>query len=368
MGFFNRILFGITCVVTVFCVAMAEDAQIEPCQEGYGFNSVANQCTVCLAGYYGPDANNLCSPCREGYYSRAGSATCTICPPGTYCEDIATGTPTKCPKGTYAWVEGSDEECSCEEGVECDPCDNPGCNLCGATSAEVCVSCPAGTYNNRKGVTECTPCGTGHYSSTVGATSAAVCMKCPKGTASDVEIATSIDTCEECIDGFFARDEGMDACEYCASENGQAMYIPQDKSDCMVCPPGNCCYAYKAYACNKGTFSGGGLPCPESHIAYVGHDTCQANDRGGGNTRGGGSGNVCVAMNFDMFPRKGVCESCPSGCTTETVGAFEASECTVKTINKYCGSGGCFSWPDDGSISEQAISNPDIHLAGSCPR
>ena len=355
-------------VVAVFFVAMADDAQIEVCPDGYGFNSVANQCTVCLAGYYGPDANNLCSPCDAGYYSRAGSASCTICPAGTYCEDIATGTPTKCPKGTHAWVDGSDELCSCE-GDDCDPCDNPECSLCGATSSDICVSCPAGTYSDRKGTVECTLCPTGTYSSTVAATSLSTCLKCPKGTASNVEGATSIDTCEECADGYYAEEEGTDICDFCTDSEGmgRAMYIPQDKSACVVCPSGNCCYAFKAYACNKGTYSTGGLACPESNIAYTSHDTCQSNERGGagGNRSGGG---MCMIINFDMFPRKGVCTSCPSGCTTEAIGSVSGDDCTIKTINQFCARGGCFSWPTDGSISEQSVSNPDIRLAGSCPR
>ena len=359
LAFFYRFLFGFTIVASMCGVAVASNYNPYQCSAGYGMNANTNQCELCPAGYYGPDDNNACSACPAGFYSRLGAGECTECPAGTYAEEEASSSCTKCPKGTASEATG-------------------------ATDSDTCVECPAGTYGPRKGLDICVNCPVGTYSSSVGAMTLATCLKCPVGTASAVEGATSSDTCEECENGFYASEEGSEVCTFCESQGGAAMFIPEDKSSCEPCPAGNCCYNFKGYVCNKGTYSTGGLACPESNIAWTNQSVCNApvssTGHSGDNnssvahqsTYRSGGGNrsepVCLNMAIDMFPRKGVCTACPSGCTTETVGGMYSGDCTVKTINQFCANGGCFSWPTDGSISEQPISNSDIRLAGSCPR
>ena len=360
MAFFSKFLFGLFILLVADVSAFASNYNPYRCNPGYGMNPSTNQCEMCPAGYYGPDDNNACSACLAGYYSRSGYAECLECPAGTYSEDEASGSCTKCPKGTASEATG-------------------------ATDSDTCVECPAGTYGPRKGLDVCVSCPVGTYSSSVGAMTLATCLKCPVGTASDVEGATSSDTCVKCENGFFASEEGSETCMYCESQGGAAMYVPEDRSSCEPCPPGNCCYNFKGYVCNKGTYSTGGLACPESNIAWTQVNVCTAPvEAAGGHSTGdnssstaqsssyrsGGNRSDPVCMNYavDMFPRKGVCTSCPSGCTTEMVGAMYSGDCTVKTINQYCSGGACFSWPTDGSIYELPISNSDIRLTGNCPR
>jgi hypothetical protein len=331
LGFFNKFLLAGVLFVA-FCWAAGANSVLDFCADGYGINPNTNECELCPAGFYGPDANNKCSECPAGYYSRSGARVCELCPAGSYSEEPASGSCTKCPKGTYVPLG---------ENENCDSCDDETCQSCGATSSDVCVPCPAGTYGNQKGATSCRKCAAGRYSETVGATSITTCILCPKGTYSEEEGAVNSDTCLDCPFGKYAENPGSDICLDC-----ERQYITEDRSQCLDCPPGNCCYRFQPYVCKKGTWSSGGYGCPR--IDNISYSVCD--DSGGESLRSGEP----MCMLISGF-RKGVCEPCPLGWTTESVGAIAVDFCSIRTINEFCGNGGCFSWPDDGSVIESPI-------------
>ena len=113
------------------------------CPLGYKANRIAGNrtswketCTRCPPGYYGNhEMRKNCSVCPAGYFCPAGTIGPYVnpCPGGYYCpEQAADAIP--CPRGMYGTKER-------------------------AVRSSDCLQCPENTYNNRPGVTACSPCG-----------------------------------------------------------------------------------------------------------------------------------------------------------------------------------------------------------------
>jgi hypothetical protein len=153
-------------------------------------SSDLSSCT-CVSGYVGLPGGP-CSPCAPGFFKPLHSqpndyfnATCTPCPPGTY--GLATG----------------------------------------ATSADVCIQCPAASANNRPGQTACIACVSGYYASTTGMSSCSPCWQgsysragmtscipCSMGTMSTVHAAASSIACVPCPAGSWSEGNTT-ACSMC---------------------------------------------------------------------------------------------------------------------------------------------------------
>ena len=69
------------------------------------------------------------------------------------------------------------------------------------TLGDACSSCPAGTYMDQVGQTQCKPCIRGSFLDGLGSDEASDCQKCGIGTYSDTLAATKANTCEACPAG-----------------------------------------------------------------------------------------------------------------------------------------------------------------------
>jgi len=179
---------GNTCTLSPTCTPT--------CSDGYVLDQVAKACSSCPVGQY--TVNGACVPCgagstsalgergctctgtstipnskftwqsstnscviqcNDGYYRQTPTA-CGICPTNTYCP-AGTVTPNKCPDGTIS------------------PAGSTSCQVDFGPSNE----CPAGSWSD-PATKMCKLCPAGTYSSAVGATSAETCLTCPAGKTS----------------------------------------------------------------------------------------------------------------------------------------------------------------------------------------
>ena len=96
--------------------------------------SLDTSCRICDGGSFGNHSlREFCYPCPAGYYCPAGAAYPTPCDAGYYCPAESVEQ-TPCPKGKFG-------------------------NIIKATTADECIDCPAGTYNEKVGQLACNPCG-----------------------------------------------------------------------------------------------------------------------------------------------------------------------------------------------------------------
>ena len=112
-------------------------------------------------------------------------------------------------------------------------------------SSDVCLDCPAGSYNSYEGQTR------------LG------CILCPKGTASNNVSAVSIDSCIPCQPGQYSS-EGASTCSDCSPGS----YSDKANSDtCTLCPK-------NTYNSQRGsTSSTACLPCPGKMTTAVAGST-----------------------------------------------------------------------------------------------
>ena len=201
------------------------DTGITDCPAGsYCLNGVS---TVCTTGHYCAGATYAPVSCSRGYYAGStGASGCTQCPVATYCDSIATVTPStcaadlvcvlgsvkplpcahgtyaaanacsSCPAGKWCWksIAGNNRG-DCNDGYICYlGADSPtpfyagskqstdadvnayngkaakGCYTASTLVGKTTVNtpCPAGTYMPSMGATACAPCPAGYYCDTAG--------------------------------------------------------------------------------------------------------------------------------------------------------------------------------------------------------
>lgn len=192
----------------------------------------------------------------------------------------------------------------------------------------VAANCQPGYGVNSSG--ECVVCGPGKYG--VGGDNP--CQKCPAGTWSS---QSGVSTCRNT----------------CAAGKYSLVVGATSSAVCKDCPTGHCCAYGHKYTCLKGTYGDGGTAC-RGVLSY------QQNVVSGGVCMR--SGTCPVASVY----QKGVCIACNPGCTTPGLGSISNEDCTVKTAKKFCVGNSCFSWPNDGSVSEQPL-NSVIENNNTCP-
>ena len=298
------------------------------CSAGFGYDSSTESCVECAAGWFSPGGQESCQKCGAGQYSESGgSASCS-----------------DCPMGMYSPEPGEDEVNTTCITVNC----SPGYGYYG--EEEGCVKCEAGWYSPG-GSSQCKRCGGGRYSSAKGSSG---CTKCSPGTYAPIpdpdDESVVNTTCRPCPNGMYQDRQGKTECMVC--NVGNAPYISPDKTSCSECPPGNCCYRFTAHICKKGTYSDGDFPCPSAYTES--YSVCS-----GEQNRSGG---MCISI--PNMPAvgiiKGGCTRCPNGRTTVGLGGINVSDCSVRSADEFRGNGGSFSWPTDGSISEQDITSPYV--------
>ncbi|GMH48343.1 hypothetical protein TrRE_jg8423 [Triparma retinervis] len=114
-----------------------------------------------------------------------------------------------------------------------------------------CEECAAGKYSNTIGVTTCTDCDVGSYSSagatscekcvagkasvTPAATNAAVCGDCPSGTYANIAIGAT--RCVGCAAGSYSN-AGATSCEQCEAGKASGNFSASGAAACTECPFG----------------------------------------------------------------------------------------------------------------------------------
>ena len=120
------------------------------CQSGtYSNKTNSSKCLPCPAGTYSSENHTICIKCPAGTYSTERSSSCKYCGYGAYSLEGAEKC-IKCPLGTYKN---------------------------GDTGYNKCELCPAGTYGDKEGMSSCSSCNPGYYSS-IGETSCHICPVC----------------------------------------------------------------------------------------------------------------------------------------------------------------------------------------------
>ncbi|XP_070399343.1 multiple epidermal growth factor-like domains protein 6 [Nothobranchius furzeri] len=284
----------------------------KPCPEGtYGSRSALSdlsECTPCGGGQYctGVGLIEPSGSCQKRFYCRMGAKSATpvdgptggLCPPGSYCPE-ASISPLPCPAGTFSDSTGlgSPEECvSCPPGFYCSGSNNtsptgpcfPGFYCTGGSASPVqneaqegyycskgaaraepcplgsfqphvraglCVECQAGRLCNQTGLSQPSPCPTGHYCPP----GSSAPRPCPAGFYSDQLNGEAVQHCRPCEAGWFCGRAGLvkpqglcDPGHFCTS--GAATSSPVAVASGDVCPAG--------YVCPRGTKYSQQHPCP----------------------------------------------------------------------------------------------------------
>lgn len=143
-----------------------------------------------------------CPPCAPG--TKTSLDGCETCPAGTFAESFGSTECISCPVGTF----------SKRHALQCFPC-SPGRISTDIESAE-CVPCPPGQgTNGQTGQTTCVDCSPGTYSGPDDDD----CLSCPLNSYSADVGAFS---CTPCETGLFARWTGSTACEACVDRDAAA--------------------------------------------------------------------------------------------------------------------------------------------------
>ncbi|RUS80922.1 hypothetical protein EGW08_011303, partial [Elysia chlorotica] len=268
----------------------------------------------------------LCSP---GYICIGGSTTPTptdniegyVCPAGHFCVAGAL-VEEGCPIGTFQPSQGMDNCTVCPAGYMC-----PDVNM---TMADDCQSgyycpegelipCPAGTYNNKTGmslVTHCTDCSTGQFCEGVGNSfpndDCDAGYFCEGGSdsrapASNHPVYTQNG---ECIVGHYCP-EGTTIMIPCPAGTIRNSTGGRAETDCLPCPGGYYCdqdgQVGAAGQCSQGYYCPANAtvisPTPSNYLCPVGY-YCPT---------GSPDPVPCPAGLFQISSGQWTCDSCPAG-------------------------------------------------------
>jgi len=384
----------------------------------------AISCISCPAGmttkYAGSNSRDLCT-CNRGYIKLAGweTAGCTACPMGKYhwsyrdamgydpqCYDCPSGTTTLSVGSFYhdASDAVSGGVCVCGAGMRqtgsttCGQCDDQSYKPTAGNIA--CTSCPTGkiSYDTSKLSIQDCRCNTGY----TGPDGSASCTPCPASTYKDVRGTTQCKSCAngngyhelvaqttnencKCNAGYYG---GYSGCSPCAA----GTYKVRDVTTSTIVIDGNYCQP-----CTAGTYSGVAAgsctACPlgstsatrstsvTSCTCISGYSgpaggPCVALDCLTGYTGPPGSCTQCVAGTYKGVSGSAACDVCVAGkfsaglgqisdtaCQNCAVGKFStaaASVCTNCAVGSYAaitGSSECTKCPSNSSSPSASIAS-----------
>ena len=318
------------------------------CPRGYSCALEATSAAVntVLSGSVTVRAAVLPTPCAEGSYSpNVGAASCLVCPGGFYCPKQTTA-PELCPEGKY-----------CPEGT--------GLGI---------PDCPAGTFNNLKGLqnlTQCQLCSPGYYCADAGRNfTTGMCFAgwyCASGAAGATgDLGVMGGESGKCPQGYYCpTGTGANTTNPCPSGTFQPNMQATNSSACTPCTPG--------YYCES---EGGRLPTSHCNAGYycpVGCSdaTCSTSPCDGhcANMVGGAcpAGYKCptVLLVDQGRPDKSV-ETLLDGLTS-WVAAILPTPCNATTYASSTGQWECLDCPA-GYYCGEAATNPANCPAGLyCP-
>ncbi|GMH76975.1 hypothetical protein TrST_g2739 [Triparma strigata] len=391
------------------------------CAAGEHSSSGSAVCTLCSAGKYladdGADASahdteSDCSTCANGFWALAGSQTCTACEAGKYLDSPGTSESScticgsgefastaaslsceNCPAGKYITDDGltTSEHDDLSDCLMCDP------GFYSIEGSQVCIACPAGTYNPEVGydAVDCMPCEEGKYVATEGSTScsdcvagkyldddatdsdqhdeeedchicesgkysgagAPACTICPKGRynddrAGDHTLHDVLEDCLVCGEGKYLADDGLNAtlhdseedCTFCIAgkyltDNNQIdASLHDEESDCTICAAGQ----YSSSASPQCSACGAGKYLTDDGVEVVAHDSesdCTICAEGHWSSSGSALCTACIAGKY--LTDDGVeaaAHNSEADCTTCAAGTHSFAgnaTCTVCASGKY---------------------------------
>ena len=391
------------CPMGYYCPLGTEYDKQHPCSVGFFNDQMFGQsiisCKPCTGGHYcgSEGLSNTSGLCDEGYYCKSKATISNpmnletqggkICVPGTYCPE-GSDAPTPCDPGYYCLTDGLEAPTnSCRSGYYCtlsaqvsDPTDNTTGNVC--PKGHYCpegsfspVACPLGTYYNYVGNTQkedCVSCTAGQFCDRPGLSiPTGFCDKgfyCPEGSINAHNVS--------CPLGYFC-EAGSGFPVQCESGTYQDV---SEQSSCKVCPQGHYCYHVRVegilpyeppkhcpagYYCPNGTRFDTEFPClngtfsNETKRYDVGHclqclpgwhcnglgltkavEFCEAGyfckfGAASSTPRQGSSADICPTGHYCM---RGTVEpdKCPPGTFNPIEGLKEESQCLNCTGGHYC--------------------------------
>ncbi len=287
----------------------------QTCGAGYTYNATLNTCAKCSSGSYLLATNN-CTSCPAGQTYDATTNTCQSCSSGSY--DPATNDCTSCPAGqTY---DSTTQTCqSCPAGQTYNPTTNQ-CEICSSgsyvSSTGTCSSCPGGqTWNSS--TNQCESCASGTYNSGTN-----TCWgSCTTGTWNGTN-----DRCETCAGGY-AYDATLVAGGECYKCGGTKVYVGIQGGNPECCPSGN------TYNSGTGKCSGGTTPTAPTANAAPGIGTTLAATGSAGGTPTTGTPGSNASNASTTNPPNAPTTQVPSG--NGHPDSFYAVQATCKTGQLY---------------------------------
>ena len=229
------------------------------------------QCTLCAPGRYQTSTGKIlkCEKCTENKYTdQAEQTSCKICDMGKYTNDKGSVICNDCVPGKYGenckscpigWKRAEGEDVAqcihCEIGEMTTGNGSTTCADCDVgqygSAKGTCSSCAEGKFTDNKGLLLCSRCTNGQVNDKKSS-----CIKCAVGRRG-VDVGSSGGTasfgCQDCEEGKFADDTGLDSCEVC--NNGE---VNDKKSACLVCRTGtygsSAALGFGCKKCSKGQY------------------------------------------------------------------------------------------------------------------
>lgn len=242
----------------------------------------------------------------------SGAQACSDCTAGSYCPS-GFATPVPCPLGTYNAVIK-------------------------ATTSASCTPCPAGTYGDREGSargSDCQFCPVGTSSAELGAKSVADCEECEAGSYS---AAPGRATCELCPAGTFLSSRGAATallCTPCPADTWSSETGATSSSSCVPCTaqrPFSAAGSTSPADCTVAAIDRG---CPPGFYEDASSGDCEACPAGTHNP-----------LSLQQSPD--ACVPCPPGSVSYDSGASACELCGIGTLagedSLHCQSpadGGC---------------------------
>lgn len=366
-----------------------------PCPAGtYNDKRRTSSCTQCEAGTYNPfkgtQGRDACRRCpRNTSSTTVGApsiAVCIACPLGQVSDGYRF--PCRfCPPGSK--TPGSADVCvQCDEGTyqqgnSCIKCPPGTTTPRGAASVTDCKSCPDRTqlrFGRR-----CDPCFPGTYWNPISRS----CMRCAPGTFSDSERATS---CKICPIGSITRSSGGRSCIQCPPEKETfasgasfcrfkggpcpAGFHVTPLGDCVSCPVGFRLLGDRCVICPLGSVSPGGTVtactlCGVGETVDFDSNECICEE---GHFLLGSRCTKCPPGTFRNFRLRRIqvtkCDKCEGGSFSSLPGQTECTECPVGTVAERPGNAMCKPCPPGlviGSLRQFGIPLRCVVPSTNCP-
>eukprot|EP00698_Gefionella_okellyi_P007559 TRINITY_DN1855_c0_g1_i3.p1 TRINITY_DN1855_c0_g1~~TRINITY_DN1855_c0_g1_i3.p1 ORF type:complete len:3930 (+),score=866.22 TRINITY_DN1855_c0_g1_i3:1305-13094(+) len=254
--------------------------------------------------------NETSSSCATGHYSSTGQAPCQPCPAGTFAMVEGLTSCTNCSAGTWSSALGA------TVATECTSCaEGQFSTATGATDISTCQWCAAGKWNDQAGSSSCENCAAGTWSNVTGLTQASDCSSCPAGTYSSALGASTLSACTQCAAGYYSGQvaaQDVSTCTECPQGSYGLLAGAIDVSQCTSCPAGT--YSNALAATSLATCSQCVAGTYSTSIGATSNGTCL----------------VCAAGSYGLTTGASTandCTSCPAGTFSTTQGASAAASC-----------------------------------------